>query len=173
MAGIKEVHQQEPVEQLSESATATEGEEMVETELTSVIGKVNLEFLEGIPIIGTAFGIFTIVEDFMQQTTLGYIDAGFDIVITCLTLLGPKVEPAVIAFTVRMDTFYTEFSKEFNKLLSDASLISKISVVFKGIKQSVVDIFEQFTLIGQIFGAIDNSTKLDEEYAKQQEFCTI
>ncbi len=164
---------QKPLDKLSKSAVVREGEKIVETEISSVIGKVDTAHLDEIPIIGTAFGIYNIVEDFKQHNTLGYIDAGLDIVITGLSFLGPEVEPIIIALTfIRMgiDTFYNAIGNEISSLPEDASLIDKVGAVFKGIKDSVIDLYEQYTLLGQIVGAIENSNKLDQSYAKQQEF---
>ena len=77
-------------------------------EVVSLIGKIG-EFAEDIPIVGTAFGIYMIAEDFSKHTTIGYIDGALDIAITGLSLLGPEMEPFVLALTIiRMgiDTFY-------------------------------------------------------------------
>lgn len=42
--------------------------------------------------------------------------------------------------------------------------------MFKGIGEAVEDLWEEFTLPGQIFGAIDNSHKLDEQYNRDRDF---
>ena len=141
-------------------------------EILSTVGEVG-DFLEDVPIVGTAFGIYNIYEDFQQHSTLGYIDAGLDIAITGLSLLGPEAEPVVLALTIiRMgiDTFYNDISKELQALPPNASVNQKVGAVFKGIGQAFVDLFEEFTLPGQIFGAISNSHKLDEQYNKDRSF---
>ena len=69
-----------------------------------------------------------------------------------------------------IDSFCNDISKEILNLPSDASLADRVGAVFRGIGDAVVELYEQFTLIGQIIGAITNSKKLDREYAEQQQF---
>ena len=164
------------VKNIGESISTVAGEDIGNLakatggELLSTVGEVG-DFLEDVPIVGTAFGIYNIYEDFQQHSTLGYIDAGLDIAITGLSLLGPEAEPVVLALTIiRMgiDTFYRDISNELKALPPDASVSMKVGAVFKGIGNAFVDLFEEFTLPGQIFGAIDNSHKLDEQYDKDR-----
>ena len=166
------------VDSVSESVSTIAGEDagnLVKSaggEILSTVGEVG-DFLEDVPVIGTAFGVYNIYEDFQQHSTLGYIDAGLDIAITGLSLLGPEAEPVVLALTIiRMgiDTFYNDISKELKALPPNASVSQKIGAVFKGIGQAFVDLFEEFTLPGQIFGAISNSHKLDKQYEKDRSF---
>ncbi|XP_065916665.1 uncharacterized protein [Dysidea avara] len=143
-----------------------------EGEVLSTVGRVG-ELMEDIPIIGTAFGIYNIYEDFQQHTVIGYIDGGLDIAITGLGFLGPETEPVILALTVvrmTIDTFYADISKELNNLPSDASVGQKIGAVFKGIVNAGVDLWKEFTLGGQIFGAIDSSHKLDRQHQKDEEY---
>ena len=164
---------QGPMEELSASTAVMDAEKVVGSEVSTVIGEVNSGFMDDVPIIGTAFAIYNIVEDFERHSTIGYIDAGLDILTAGLSFLGPEAEPFVIALSIiRMgiDTFYNDISKELNDLPSDATLSQKVTAVFKGIGDAIVDICEEFTLVGQIYSAIENSKKLDEKYEKQQEF---
>jgi len=62
----------------------------------STVGR-NGELMEDIPIIGTAFGIYNIYEDFHQHSVIGYVDGALDITITGLGFLGPETEPAILA----------------------------------------------------------------------------
>lgn len=166
------------VENVGETVSTIAGEDAGQLvkfaggEILSTVGEVG-EFLEDVPIVGTAFGVYNIYEDFQQHSTLGYIDAGLDIAVTGLSLLGPEAEPVVIALTIiRMgiDTFYNDISKELEALPPSASITQKVGAVFKGIGEAFVDLFEEFTLPGQIFGAIDNSHKLDEQYDNDRSF---
>ena len=91
---------QEPMEKLGESAVAGEGEKLFQMKISSIVGKVDLAVLDDIPIVGTVFGIYSIAEDFMNHNTLGYIDAGLDILTTGISLLGPEAEPFVIALSI-------------------------------------------------------------------------
>lgn len=96
---------QKGVNRASESVATIAGEDagrLVQArggEIISTVGEVG-EFLEDVPIVGTAFGIYNIYEDFQQHSTIGYIDGALDIAITGLALLGPEVEPVVLALTV-------------------------------------------------------------------------
>ncbi len=76
---------------------------------------------------------------------------------------GPISIPLII-IRMGMDTFYNDIGNEISSLPEDVSLIDKVGAVFKGIKNAIVDIFDQFTSIRQI------SNKLDQAYAKQQEY---
>lgn len=131
------------------------------------------DLLEDVPIVGTAFGIYSIVEDFKQQSTMGYIDGSLDIAITGLSLLGPETEPLVVALTIiRMgiDTFYRDISKELDALPPSASIGDQVTAVFKGIGNAMKDLAIQLTLPGQIYGAVTNSKKLNEQYDNDREF---
>lgn len=133
-------------------------------------------FLEDVPLVGTAFGIYNIEEDLKRHDTLGYIDAGLDTAITALSLLVPEVpelEPVVILLTVLrlgVDDFYIEISNQLKKLPPDATDLQKAEATFKGIGLATKDLWENFTLIGQIYHAIDGSKKLDRKYHDQQDF---
>jgi hypothetical protein len=164
---------QEPLSQLSKTPLAEDGEEFASKEISSTMGSIDMSFLDDIPIIGTAFAIYNIVEDFKQHTTLGYIDAGLDIALTGLAFFGPEAEPFVIALSIiRMgiNTFYNDISKELSNLPSNATLTQKTVAVFIGIEDTAVDLWEQFTLWGEIYSAVKQSKKLNQEYEKQQKF---
>ncbi len=164
---------QGPMNELSASTAAVDAERAVGSEVSSVIGKVNLNFLDDIPIIGTAFAIYSIYEDFAKHSVIGYIDAGLDILTAGLSFFGPEAEPFVIALSIiRMgiDTFYNDIGKQLSDLPSDASFSDKVEAVFRGIGDSVVDLAKEYTLIGQIYSAIENSKALDKKYKEQQQF---
>ena len=129
------------------------------------------ELAEDIPIVGTAFGVYSIVEDLKQRTPLGYVDAGLDTLITGFGLLGPEAEPLVIALTiVRMTIgdFYNGIKMELDSLPSNANTGDKIVAVFKGIADAVANIED--TLTGGIFTVGKNSHDLDDKYHKNQDF---
>ncbi|WP_163833604.1 C80 family cysteine peptidase [Spartinivicinus ruber] len=140
--------------------------------LLRTAGRVG-ELLEDVPIIGTAFGIYNIEQDLQRGDTLGYIDAGLDGAITALSLAGPEAEPIVIALTIiRMgiDEFYTDIKKELDALPADASAGQKAEAVFTGIGKASFHLWEEWTLPGQIYGAVTHSKKLDQEYVKDQAY---
>ena len=139
-------------------------------ELLSIGGKLG-ELAEDVPIVGTAFGVYSVVEDLKQGTPIGYADAGLDTLITGLGLLVPEAEPLVIGLTiVRMtiDDFYYSIKKELDSLPSHASTGDKIIAVLKGIGDALYTIED--TLTGGIFSYGKNSHDLDDEYDKNQDF---
>ena len=143
-----------------------------EGDALSTVGRVG-DLMEDIPIIGTAFGIYNIYEDFQQHSAIGYIDGGLDIAITGLGFLGPETEPVVLALTVvrmTIDTFYADISKELQNLPSGASVGQKIGAVFRGILNAGEDLYKEFTLNGQIVGAFENSKKLDRQHERDEEY---
>ena len=140
------------------------------SEILSTIGKVG-EVFEDIPIIGTAFGIYNMYEDLQQHTVIGYVDAALDTLITVLGLLGPEVEPFVIALTIirlGIDTFYTDIKKELDSLPPDASIGQEVLAVLKGIDEAIFDIGD--TITGGIFSASSKIVKLEERYEGNQQF---
>ena len=141
-------------------------------EVLSTVGDIG-DLLEDVPVVGTAFGVYNIHEDFQQHSTREYVDAGLDIAVTGLSLLSPKPEPVVIALTIiRMgiDTFYNDISEELSALPPDASISQKVGAVFKGIGHAFVNLFEEFTLPGQVIGEIEKSRKLDDQYKENESF---
>ena len=163
------------VKDLAESASVTGEEagafvEQAGGEIMSTAGKIENFLEKGLsPIIGTAFGIYNIIQDFKQHSILGYIDGVLDIAITGVSLLGPEAEPLKIALTIlRMviGIFYNDISDELDKLPPHASVVDKIDAVLAGIAKSFLDILKEFTP----WGAIDNSNKLNQEYNKEQNF---
>ena len=138
--------------------------------LASVGGSLG-ELAESVPIVGTAFGVYSIVEDLEEGTPIGYADAGLDILITGLGLLGPEAEPLVIGLTiVRMtiDEFYNNIKMELDSLPSNANTGDKIIAVLKGIADALGTIAD--TLTGGIFTVGKKSHDLDHEYHKNQAF---
>jgi Ca2+-binding RTX toxin-like protein len=138
--------------------------------LASVGGRLG-ELAESVPIVGTAFGVYSIVEDLEEGTPIGYADAGLDILITGLGLLGPEAEPLVIGLTiVRMtiDEFYNNIKMELDSLPSNANTGDKIIAVLKGIADALGTIAD--TLTGGIFTVGKKSHDLDHEYHKNQAF---
>jgi len=81
------------VEHLGEVVSEMVGEEfgrvwvLAGEDVLGTIGRAE-EIIEDVPILGTAFGVYNIYEDIAQHSVIGYIDAGFDAVITGLELVG-------------------------------------------------------------------------------------
>jgi Ca2+-binding RTX toxin-like protein len=133
----------------------------------STVGDIE-GMLEDVPIVGTAFGIYCIVEDFKQKSTLGYIDGSLDVAITGLSLTGPATTPLVVALTIiRMgiDPFYKGISRELASLPSSASIGDRVTAVFKGIGNAFKDLFTF-----PVQSALTNSKKLNEQYENDREF---
>ena len=157
------------------SKALTAGEE----ELGSALGREEKVFGEDIPFVGIGFGIYSIYEDFSQHTVIGYVDGALDIAITGLDILGAATgvgevitEPLSIALTaIRMfiDDFYSSVKNELDKLPPGASVGQKVGAFFKGVGEAILNILEEWTLPGQIFGAISNSHKLNKEYDRDRE----
>lgn len=138
--------------------------------LGSIVEKVGTKLgslLEDVPIVGTAFGIYNIVEDFKAHTVHGYVDAGFDILITGLSVLGPEMEIITLPLTMIKMAFDELFNFDIPK---NATIEVKIAIFFKQLGQNILHFFETFSPIGWIISAIEGSEKLDAEYNKQQEF---
>ena len=149
-------------------------------EFSSALGHAERVFGEDIPFIGIGFGIYNIYEDFSQHTVIGDIDGALDIVITGLAIFGAATEvgevitePLTIALTViRMfiDDFYSSIKNELDSLPPGANVGQKIWAFFKGVGETILNILEEWTLAGQIFAAISNSIKLNNEYNRDREF---
>lgn len=147
--------------------------------LSSALGKEERVFGEDIPFVGIGFGIYNIYQDFSQHTVIGYIDGALDIAITGLDIFGAATgvgeiitEPLSIALTViRMfiDDFYSSIKNELDSLPPGASIGQKIGAFFTGVGEAILNILEEWTLPGQIFGAISNSHKLNKEYNRDRE----
>ena len=151
-----------------------------EKEFASALGREERVFGEDIPFVGIGFGIYNIYQDFSQHTVIGYVDGALDIVITGLDIFGAVTgvgevitEPLSIALTaIRMfiDDFYSSIKKEFDSLPPGATVGQKVTAFFKGVGEAILNILEEWTLPGQIFGAISNSRKLNKEYDKDRDF---
>lgn len=165
---------------VSKNAEFSKALSVGEEEFASAFGREASVFGEDIPFVGIGFGIYNIVEDFSQHTTIGYVDGALDIVITGLDIFGAVTgvgevvtEPLSIALTViRMfiDDFYSSIKKEFDSLPPGATVGQKVIAFFKGVGEAILNILEEWTLPGQIFGAISNSHKLNKEYDKDRDF---
>ena len=132
--------------------------------MISTIAEVS-EFMEYVPVIGTAFGLYNIYEDLHSDSTIGYIDFALDVL-----LLNPVNEPIILALTIiRMgiDSFYNKISEELNSLPPNGTVIKKVESVFKGIGEALL---EDLILPGMIRDTISHSHKLDDQYNKDQEF---
>ena len=150
-----------------------------EEEFSSALGREERVFGEDIPFVGIGFGIYNIYQDFSQHTVIGYIDGGIDILITGLDIFGAATgvgevitEPLTIALTViRMfiDDFYNSIKQELDSLPPGASVGQKVVAFFKGFGEAILNILEEWTLPGQIFGAISNSHKLNDEYNRDRD----
>ena len=144
-----------------------------EGDALSTVGRIG-ELTEDIPIIGTAFGIYNIYEDFHQHSTIGYIDGALDIAITGLVFLGPEAEVAALALTiVRMsiDTFYADISNELQELPSNATVNQKINAVLKGSIEAGIEVAADYspTPYGLIDKDVVNSQKASDKLDRQHE----
>ncbi len=145
-------------------------------------GKLS-KFFKEFPVIGVAFGIYSIIEDVSEHSVIGYVDAGIDGVLLGVTIAGaivdtfaPEFEPIFLAVElaltiVRMtiDEFYNDIKAELDKLPADASTGQKVVAVLKGIGEAIFHLFDQFFL-GGIIEAITGSKKLNKQYKKDQQF---
>ena len=161
------------VRNMGEDLVEGEGSRLLagDAEELAALGTEAGEAAEGIPIIGTIFGVYNIYEDLKQHTVIGYVDAGLDTLITVAGLFGPEAEPVVVVLmTIRMtiDTFYNDIKKELDRLPPDASVSAKVGAVFKGIGESLLHIADFLT--GGIFSAPVKEKQLDEQYEKDQDF---
>lgn len=126
------------------------------------------ELIEDVPIVGTAFGIYNIAQDFQQGTTLGYIDAGLDIAITGLSFLGPEADIVTVPLTIiRMSIDELFGNIHINKSLP---LDAQIRQFFEQFGQGILNWFETFSPIVNIINTVIECKKLDAEYDKEQDF---
>ena len=141
--------------------------------VSSLIGKFKELKAKFAPIISAVEGIYNIYEDFEQHTTLGYINAGFDIAELVLSFFGPEAAPfeaALSLIEMGVDYFYTDISKELHALPPHASVVQVVVAVLKGIFEGIVDIINEFIQQFDIFAIIGNCHKLDEQYDKDRRF---
>jgi len=141
--------------------------------VSSLIGKFKELKAKFAPIISAVEGIYNIYEDFEQHTTLGYINAGFDIAELVLSFFGPEAAPfeaALSLIEMGVDYFYTDISKELHALPPHASVVQIVVAVLKGIFEGIVDIISEFIQQFDIFAIIGNCHKLDEQYDKDRRF---
>ena len=126
------------------------------------------ELIEDVPIVGTAFGIYNIMQDFQQGTTLGYIDAGLDTAITGLSFLGPEADIVTVPLTIiRMSIDELFGNIHINKSLP---LDAQIRQFFEQFGQGILNWFETFSPIVNIINTVIECKKLDAEYDKEQDF---
>jgi hypothetical protein len=59
---------------------------------------------------------------------------------------------------------------ELSNLPSNVTLTHKTAAVFIAIEHTAVDLWEQFTLWGEIYSDVKQSEKLNQAYEKQQKF---
>lgn len=161
---------------------ASKGLSKVLSKAFSKISKVAAENMikvvaEGIgSVIGIGLGIYNIVEDFKRHSTIGYIDGGLDIAMTATDFMGPEMEPVSIALLIVrlvIDDFYNEFKKELDALPTDATSSQRALSVFKAMGEVALDLYEEFTLPGQIFGAITASKRIREAHSKSENFVSL
>ena len=161
---------------------ASKGLSKVLSKSLSRISKVAAENMarivaEGVgSVIGVGLGIYNIVEDFKRHSTIGYIDGGLDIAITATDLMGPEMEPVSIALLIIrlvIDDFYNEFKMELDALPSDATFSQRAQAVFKAMGETALDLYEEFTIAGQIFGAITASKRIRESHSKSEHFVSL
>ena len=125
--------------------------------VSSLIGKFKELKAKFAPIISAIEGIYNIYEDFKQHTTLGYINAAFDIAETVLSFFGPEAAPfeaALSLIQMGVDYFYADVSKELHALPPHASVGRVVVAVLKGIFEGVVDFIKQFLHNINIFAQI-------------------
>ncbi len=155
-----------------ESATFSVAKK-VEGKVTALVGDFKALKAKFAPIIGTLFNVYSIVQDFNHHSTIGYIDAAFDIATTVLSLFGPEAEPFAAALSiikVGVDYFYTDISRELHALPPDPSVGQVVVAVLKGIGEGILDIIKDIWNNINIFGIIGNAHKLDDQYNKDQDF---
>jgi Ca2+-binding RTX toxin-like protein len=150
-----------------------------EEEISSALGREERVFGEDVPFVGIGFGIYNIYQDFSQHTVIGYVDAALDIAITGLDIFGAATEvgevitePLSIVLTaIRMfiDDFYSSIKNELDSLPPGATVGQKIGAFIKGVGEAILNILEEWTIPGQIIGAISNSRKLNREYDRDRE----
>ena len=141
--------------------------EGLSSELRSSITRFG-ELIEDVPIVGTAFGIYNIVEDFQQHSVLGYIDAELDIAITGLSFLGPEADIITVPLTIiRMS-----IDELFGNIHIDKSLPldAQIRQFFEQFGRNILHWFESMSPIVNIINTISECKKLDAEYDKEQDF---
>ena len=141
--------------------------------VSSLIGKFKELKAKFAPIISAVEGIYNIYEDFKQHTTLGYINAAFDIAETVLSFFGPEAAPfeaALSLIQMGVDYFYTDISRELHALPPHASVGRIVVAVLKGIFEGIVDIIKQFLHNIDIFAVIGDAHKLDKQYDNDRRF---
>jgi Ca2+-binding RTX toxin-like protein len=138
--------------------------------LSSLIGKFSKLKAKFAPIISAVEGIYNIYEDFKQHTTLGYINAAFDIAKTVLSFFGPKAarfEAALSLIQTGVDYFYTDISRELHALPPHASIGRIVVAVLKGIFNGIV---EHILHNIDIFAVIGDAHMLDKQYDNDRRF---
>lgn len=141
--------------------------------VSSLIGKFKELKAKFAPIISAVESIYNIYEDFKQHTTLGYINAAFDIAETVLSFFGPEAAPfeaALSLIQMGVDYFYTDISKELHALPPHASVGRIVVAVLKGIFEGIVDIIKDFIHEFDIFAIIGDAHKLNEQYDNDRRF---
>ena len=144
-----------------------------EGKVTSLIGKFNELKAKFAPIISAIKGVYSIIEDFKQHTTLGYINAAFDIAETVLSFFGPEAAPfeaALSLIQMGVDYFYTDISKELHALPPHASVGRIVVAVLKGIFEGILDIITDFIHNFDVFAIIGDCHKLDQQYDSDRKF---
>ncbi|KAM9394519.1 uncharacterized protein KZ484_005550 [Pholidichthys leucotaenia] len=108
--------------------------------MNEVIGQV-------IPLAGIGFGIYNVEQDLERGDTLGYVDAGFDLLVTELDVvefaqpeLEPFIEPVVIVLSVirmTIDDIYMGIKNELDSLPKDAGVLDKLRAFFVGFGKGI------------------------------------
>ena len=127
--------------------------------------------IEDVPIIGTAFGVYNIVDEILNaSSTLDYIDAGLDVAITVLSLLGPEADIITVPLTIiRMSIDELFGNIHINKSLP---IDGQIRQFFKQLGQNILNWGEKFNPLASYMDIAKESEKLDKEYLKEQLFLT-
>ncbi|MBO1322895.1 FG-GAP-like repeat-containing protein [Acanthopleuribacter pedis] len=108
------------------------------------------EAMSRLPIVGTAFGVYNVIQDLERNSTIGDVNAVLDSAIVTLqlaALANPGLEVVVLALVaVRIvdDIVYNDVAAELHKLGPDADFGDKTLAVLKGLGHAVND-FENTT----------------------------
>ena len=141
-------------------------------DVKSLIGNFNKLKNYLYPLVQLGYGIYNIYQDFKRHTTTGYIEGGFDIATTFLSLLGPEAAPLEAALSLikmGVEYFFTDISKELRALPPHASVGQITVAVLNGIFDGVIDILENIIHNINPFAVISDMHALDDIYNKNHE----
>lgn len=140
----------------------------------STLGKAG-KILSKIPFVSIGFGIYSAITNFQSGTIKGYINFGFDVlgmVISTAAIAFPPLEIISLALGViqiGFNEFWESISNAWNELDVNATIGDKVVAVLKGIGTGMKSLFQQFTLVGQIWGAVEQANEIKQQQQKDQE----